>query len=181
MVIRCVQPVHSALVERFLTELKQASKQGAVLDLACGNGRNGLYLARLGIPVVFADHDTDKLSQIDSIIQAEKLPAKTWLIDLEAGEPVVDQMFGAIIVFRYLYRPLFKVIKASIVDSGLVIYETFNQGQRAYGRPHNPHFLLRENELVELFDDWQIIHQFEGVVAESECSISQVVALRKPR
>ncbi|MDX1303630.1 hypothetical protein [Photobacterium sp.] len=181
MVIRCVKSGHSALVERFLTELKQASKQGSVLDLACGSGRNGLYLARLGIPVVFADHDADKLSQIDSIIQTEKLPAKTWLVDLEAGEPLVDTMFGAIIVFRYLHRPLFKGIKASIADKGLVIYETFNEVQRAYGRPHNPHFLLRENELVEQFDGWQIIHQFEGTVPEPECSISQIVALRKPR
>jgi len=169
---------HSTLVERFLSELKLASMQGAILDLACGSGRNGLYLARLGIPVVFADQDSEKLSQIEQTIQDEQLAATTWLVDLETGQPLAGRDFGAIIVFRYLHRPLFEAIKASIVYSGLVIYETFNIGQRAYGRPHNPDFLLQENELVAEFGDWQILHQFEGVISQPNSSISQIVVRR---
>lgn len=178
MTIDNEQGAHSVLVERFVNEVKQASKQGAVLDLACGSGRNGLYLARLGIPVVFADQDEDKLSEIEQIIQAEQLPAKTWLVDFETGAPLAGKTFGAVIVFRYLHRPLFEALKSSTVSSGVVIYETFNLGQRAYGRPHNPDFLLRENELLEQFEGWQILHQFEGVIREPESSISQIVACR---
>ncbi|RWX57576.1 methyltransferase domain-containing protein [Photobacterium chitinilyticum] len=172
------KPMHSMLVERFLSELKQASTQGAILDLACGSGRNGLYLARQGIPVVFADQDSEKLSQIEQAIQDEQLAARTWLVDFETGQPLAGRQFGAIMVFRYLHRPLFEAIKASIAYSGLVIYETFNIGQRAYGRPHNPDFLLQDNELVDEFGDWQILHQFEGVVSQPNSSISQIVVRR---
>ena len=59
MSIDCEHAVHSELIERYADELKQASMLGPVLDLACGCGRNGLYLARKGIPVVFADRDRD--------------------------------------------------------------------------------------------------------------------------
>lgn len=178
MAIHGEQVAHSALVEKFSNELIQASKQGEILDLACGSGRNGLYLARQGLPVVFADQDGEKLSQIEQIIQAEQLPAKTWLVDLENGTPLADKTFGAVMVFRYLHRPLFEAIKASITCSGVVVYETFNVGQRAYGRPRNPDFLLQENELMEEFAGWQILHQFEGVIREPESSISQIVACR---
>ena len=167
---------HSALVEKFVRELKLASQYGAVLDLACGSGRNGLYLARKGIPVVFADQDEEKLARIDQIICEEQLDAKTWHVDLETGQPLAGKKFGAIVVFRYLYRPLFPAIKTSIVPSGLLIYETFNIAQRAYGRPRNPDFLLNDNELATEFGAWQILHQFEGVVAQPQSAISQLVA-----
>lgn len=179
MSIDCEHAVHSELIERYVDELKQASMLGPVLDLACGSGRNGLYLARKGIPVVFADRDRDKLKQIGQIIEAEQLPAEIWQVDLETGEPLAGKQFGAILVFRYLHRPLFKALKASIVRSGFVIYETFNLGQRAYGSPRNPDFLLRENELVEEFAGWHILHQFERVGNEHLSSISQIVACRE--
>ncbi|OLQ81397.1 SAM-dependent methyltransferase [Photobacterium proteolyticum] len=156
--------------------MKLASQYGAVLDLACGSGRNGLYLARKGLPVVFADQDQEKLARLDEIISKEQLDAKTWLVDLETGHPLEGKQFGAIIVFRYLYRPLFAAIRDSIVPSGLIVYETFNVGQRAYGRPHNPDFLLRENELATEFRNWQVLHQFEGVVSKPQSAISQLVA-----
>ncbi|MCW8327668.1 methyltransferase domain-containing protein [Photobacterium sp. SDRW27] len=178
MAIHHNQSTHSLLVEKFVRELRQASELGEVLDLACGSGRNGLYLARQGISVVFADQNQEQLNQIEDIIQAEQLSARTWLVDLETGSPLADKCFGAVIVFRYLHRPLFQAIKTSTASSGLVIYETFNQGQKVYGRPRNPDFLLRENELQEEFEGWKILHQFEGITSAPQSSISQIVACR---
>jgi tellurite methyltransferase len=174
-----INSAHSSLLQTYVKELTVASKHGPILDLACGSGRNGLYLARLGLPVIFADQDAEKLQNIEHIIKEEKLTSTTWLVDLESGDAhLVDNQYGAIIVFRYLHRPLFNSLKRSVKPSGVVIYETFNEAQRKFGRPRNPNFLLQENELIDIFSDWHILHQFDGEVGEPISSISQVVVQR---
>jgi hypothetical protein len=81
--------------------------------------------------------------------------------------------------FCYLHRPLFPLFKEAVIPGGLVVYETFTTGQRQFGRPNNPDFLLQPGELAALFDDWEIIFQFEGVAKDPDRCIAQVVA-RKP-
>jgi hypothetical protein len=39
---------------------------------------------------------------------------------------------------------------ASLGQDGVLIYETFAQGNERYGRPSNPQFLLRPGELLEV-------------------------------
>ena len=72
-------------------------------------------------------------------------------------------MFSAIIVFRYLHRPLFRALRNAVTPGGLVIYETFTTANREFGRPRSKDFLLLPGELKSLFQDWEIIHEFEGL------------------
>lgn len=152
-----------------------------VLDLACGTGRNGLMLAQYGIPVVFADRSASALKTIDQRLTKDKLPGHTWQIDLEQPgiNPFSSDRFSAIIVFRYLHRPLFPALLNAVEPGGLVIYETFTIGNRKYGRPNNPDFLLKPNELQTLFQDWEVIDYFEGVLNNPDRAVAQIVA-RKP-
>ena len=171
----CHTAKHSPLLSKYITQLKQAVKDcdAPILDLACGTGRNGLFLASYGLPVVFADRNAESLAQI-----APSLPenSRLWQIDFEASDddPLAAQQFSAIIVYRYLHRPLFEAIKKAIKPNGLIIYETFTTKQAAIGRPKNPNFLLQAKELPSQFTDWHIIEQFEGLVEKSE--ISHIVA-----
>lgn len=174
---------HLALVQR-------ASAIGPVLDLACGRGRNGLYLLEHGIPVVFADLAPGALQHIrDRLLQPGYVEhnnqATLWQVDLEQpGTPVLEPAsHGAVMVFRYLHRLLLPQIKAAVRPGGLVMYETFTADQAAYGRPKNPDFLLQPGELLDCFKDWQIIHSFEGTVPPQDDdgakqAIAQIVALR---
>ena len=139
-----------------------------ILDLACGNGRNGLVLAGLGHAVTFADRDEEKLEQVTQAEQFDTGRCRIWRVDLEAegSEPLSGQHFDAVLVFNYLHRPLFPALKATIKPGGLLFYETFTEAQRAFGRPSNPDFLLRPGELKTLCADWQIVHYFEGEQTE---------------
>jgi SAM-dependent methyltransferase len=169
--------LHSPLLEQHLDALRRATLTNPVLDLACGGGRNGLFLARNGIKVLFADRDPASLAVIDQIIDEESLDASTWLVDLEKGdEPLAGKTFGAVIVFRYLHRPLFVSIKQAIQTGGMIVYETFNVEQREFGRPKRAEFLLEKGELPKYFLDWQLLHTFDGIVQQPLSAISQLVA-----
>ncbi len=195
---------HSLLVEKHIKLLAQSSKQAPVLDLACGSGRNGLYLVNNNIPVVFADIKSTALEQVKTVVSATTADVSAsvdfWQVDFEQDsaeynsavqdsveqgelEPLTDKYYSAVMVFRYLHRPLFEQIKQAVMPGGYVIYETFTVDQPEFGRPNNPKFLLKHGELAERFADWDIIHRFEGVVEANNDSgkqaIAQIVA-RKP-
>jgi hypothetical protein len=103
-----------------------------------------------------------------------------WQVDLRRGEePLQDDDYGAILVFRYLHRPLMPCIKKALKKDGIIIYETFTVDQAQLGKPKNPDFLLRHGELLKWFEGWEVIYQFEGILQNPERAIAQIVC-RKP-
>jgi len=150
--------------------------------LASGSGRNGLYLIDNKIPVIFSDIKSDALEITKSLIDSKNSSlANFWQVDFEQGtNELKDKKFSGVLVFRYLHRPLFENIKQAIIPGGIIIYETFTHEQAQYGRPKNPDFLLTKGELTEQFKDWEILHQFEGVIENegSKQAIAQIVAIK---
>jgi SAM-dependent methyltransferase len=131
--------------------------------------------------VVFADRSAEALEAVRQQLAERKLPGTPWQIDLEqeGSTPLQGRQFSAIIVFRYLHRPLFPALMRAVRPGGLVIYETFTTANRRFGRPDNPDFLLKTGELNAIFREWHCIHSFEGVKNNPDRAIAQIVA-RKP-
>ena len=154
-----------------------------VLDLACGSGRNGLYLAEHNIPVTFVDNNRNCLDSIEQTLVSNDWPGKTYLRDLESAEidPLADQQVNVCLVFNYLHRALFPAIKQCVVPGGLIFYETFTVLNSKFGRPNNPDFLLHEKELMSYFADWEILHSFEGELSHPDRAIAQVIARKIKR
>ncbi len=152
-----------------------------ILDLASGAGHNGLLLAKMGLPVTFADKSATALSLVEQHLQEAGLSGRVWQLDLEqAGiEPLSGQCYSAILVFRYLHRPLFPALMNAVATGGLVVYETFTIENRRFGRPKNSDYLLQPGELASIFQDWEIIHSFEGILQNPDRAVAQIVA-RKP-
>lgn len=182
--------MHSSLLNKYLPELSRYKVSLPILDLACGNGRNGLFCLQNKLAVNFADSNAQSLANVKQTINnaADKYQATLatfWHVDFEQGgsQPLAEHSYSAVMVFRYLHRPLIEQIKAAIVPNGLVIYETFTLSQAELGRPKKPDFLLQIGELAEHFIDWQIIHYFEGTTlsdtGDRSQAIAQIVA-RKP-
>ncbi len=171
----------ASLLLKHLDLLTKLDRSLPVLDLACGEGRNGVMLAQHGIPVVFADRSVSALKTVEQCLARDGLPGRTWQIDLEKPgvNPFSSDYFSAIIGFRYLHRPLFPALRNAIRPGGLIIYETFTLENQEFGRPNNPDFLLKPNELKTLFQDWEMIHYFEGVLKTPDRAMAQIVA-RKP-
>jgi len=131
---------------------------------------------------MFSDIKTDALETTKREINSNNSDkASFWQVDFEQETNELEhKQFSGVLVFRYLHRPLFASIKQAILPGGIIIYETFTQGNEKYGRPKNPDFLLAKGEIVEQFKDWQILHQFEGVVENNgnKQAIAQIVAIK---
>ena len=150
-----------------------------VLDLACGDGHNGIVLAKKGFPVVFADRSEEALAQVKRRLEAGGITAELWHTDLERDDdPLSGRTFASVLVFRYLHRPLIPAIRKALMPRGLLIYETFTSAQAEFGKPKNPDHLLNPGELLSWFRDWEVIHAFEGVVGEPPKAIAQLVCRR---
>ena len=117
--------------------------ESTVLDLAAGRGRHALFFAERGNKVVAVDRDTSGLPDHPNI---EPLAA-----DLEDGSPwPLTRRFGAVVVTNYLHRPLMPALLDAVEPGGVLLYQTFMDGNERFGRPTNPAHLLRDGELLEL-------------------------------
>jgi SAM-dependent methyltransferase len=117
---------------------------GHVLDLACGSGRHAIWLAAQGYLVDAIDRDATAMAAMAGLDNIH-----TQLADLEATTAYqFTQQYDGIVVSRYLYRPLLPRLAAILKPGGVLIYETFMQGNERYGKPSNPDFLLQPNELL---------------------------------
>lgn len=117
-----------------------------VLDLAAGSGRHARLLAARGARVLAVDRDADALAALAGVAGVT-----TRVCDLEGGAwPLAGERFDAIVVVNYLHRPQFPHLRAALAAPGVLLYETFAQGNEAFGRPANPDFLLCPDELLSL-------------------------------
>jgi SAM-dependent methyltransferase len=119
---------------------------GAVLDVASGAGRHARFFASLGHPVTAIDRDAAALDALRDEPLVTPLEA-----DLEgAAWPLpADAKFAAVVVTNYLHRPLFAQLLRALAPGGVLVYETFAQGNESVGKPSNPAFLLAPGELLE--------------------------------
>lgn len=118
---------------------------GTILDLAAGAGRHTSLALALGHSVLAVDRDVSRLARFGRLAKAEVLQA-----DLEQDEwPLSGRQFSGIIVCNYLWRPLFRDVVDSLMPGGVLIWTTFSIGNEKHGRPRNPDFLLRRNELAQ--------------------------------
>jgi SAM-dependent methyltransferase len=165
----------SAWVERFAPLVPG----GEVLDLACGSGRQARHQAAQGHPVVAVDRDAAALAAAagDGIVTSQ--------IDLEeegAGWPFGPQRFAGIIVTNYLHRPLLAEMLGSLAPNGMLIYETFADGNAAFGKPSNPDFLLQPGELLELarMQGLRVIAFEDGIVnTPKQAMVQRICAVKQ--
>ena len=176
---RAVKPAQ-LLIEHIDLFLRK-TLPGPVLDLACGEGDNGIFLAQRGCEVICCDLSPESLGQAEKLAQANKTRIELWQVDLEidGANPLPGDAYGAILVFHYLHRPLLECIKKALKSGGLLVYDTFTVGQLKFGKPCNPDFLLNAGELLQTFGDWEVIHYFEGIRNNPTRAVAEIVS-RKP-
>ena len=121
-----------------------------VLDLAAGSGRHTRFFADRGLGVLAVDADIGGMKDL-----VEHPSVELMQTDLEDGSPwpFADERFTAVVVCNYLHRPTLPRLAGLLADHAVLIYETFALGQQEIGRPRNPDFLLRPNELIDTFSD----------------------------
>jgi tellurite methyltransferase len=170
-------PEPDTLLRDHLSLFTDDLKNLPLLDLACGDGHNGIFLASRGFSIILADWSEESLKQAGASAASLGVTVKLRHVDLEKenSNPFENDIFSAVLVFRYLYRPLIPFIRQSLRKGGLLMYETFTTEQAQFGKPKNPEHLLRHGELISWFQDWEIIHSFEGIKENPMKAVAQLV------
>ena len=152
-------------------------KGGDVLDLACGSGRHTKFLLEAGHPVIALDRNLDRLGNLRQHARVEAVEA-----DLETGTawPFSGRRFAGIVVTNYLHRPLFQNLADALEDNGVLIYETFADGNQAFGHPRNPDFLLQREELLIFSQPELRVIAFEDILVTDPypAGIQHIAAVR---
>jgi SAM-dependent methyltransferase len=148
---------------------------GAVLDIACGSGRHARLLARMGFEVEAVDRDTALFSEPPPEVTLRGA-------DLEAGPwPYPGRRFDGIVVTNYLHRPLLPLLADSLEHGGVLIYETFAEGNERFGKPSNPGFLLKAGELLEAVRGKLRVIAYEDLIVEQPrpAAVQRLLARRE--
>jgi SAM-dependent methyltransferase len=136
---------------------------GAALDVACGRGRNALWLADQGFHTTAVDRDEAAIALVAEHARRLALPLRALVMDLErAPPPLGEAAFDVIVVTHYLHRPLLPLLLAALRPGGTLVYETFLRAQAARGKPTNPDFLLEPGELRRLVAPLHVLAEREG-------------------
>ena len=153
------------------------NKELQILDFASGNGRHSKSLANNKRKITAVDNDNVKLSTYKNYKNI-----KTVCFDLETEEnwPFKNNYYDIVIVTNYLYRPKIKKIGDLVKENGYLFYETFAIGNERFGKPSNPNFLLKNRELIKVFQkNSKILYYFNGQEFSKKKSIIQRCAIKK--
>jgi SAM-dependent methyltransferase len=149
----------SSWVRRWCREIVPT---GRVLDLACGSGRHSRLLLQSGYRVLAADQDISELADLQGRSNFESMQ-----VDLEnAVWPFEPESVDGIVVTNYLFRPTLSLLLAALKPAGLLIYETFAEGNGEFGRPSNPDFLLRPGELLDVVNGAGRVIAYEDIFVD---------------
>jgi tellurite methyltransferase len=142
---------------------------GSALELACGAGRNAIYLASLGWAVTAVDLSPVAVETLLSRANSMHLSVDARRADLEAGEfSIIPDSWDLICAFYYLQRDLFEPIRNGIRPGGLFVGSIHMPDDTPGLRPMNPAYLLNEGELRAAFRGWEILHYQEGKATDSD-------------
>ncbi|MES2245468.1 MAG: class I SAM-dependent methyltransferase [Pseudomonadota bacterium] len=150
--------------------------QGRVLDVACGHGRHAYWFHQRNHPLTLVDRAQDAIESIGiSAASREAVVA-----DIENGPwPFSGRQFDAVVVTNYLWRPLLPTLLASLAPGGVLIYETFAQGNETVGKPSRPDFLLRPGELLEVCQGLRVVAFEDGFQQDPDRFTQRIAAVRE--
>lgn len=152
-------------------------RDGRALDVACGGGRNVVFLAACGLSVVGVDRSWEALKQGRELAR-EKRACVAWLQADAENLSFPPDSFDVVLCFYYRDPELYPRLRAFLRPGGFIFYETFTRDQLRFGiGPHNPAHLLDPGELLGAFGDWNLVFYRETWL---ESGAARLVA-RKPR
>ena len=138
-----------------------------MIDLACGAGRDSVYLANRGWQVTSIDNKPSALERCQKLADSMNVSLTTLLKELEnQSQPLKNLSADLVLVMRYLHRPLFPEIDQLINPGGILVYSTFMIGSEKFGSPRNPNYLLAPGELAETFSSYQILKDEQHELAD---------------
>ncbi len=154
--------------------------RGRALDVACGAGRNALYLAAAGYQVDAIDISRVALDRLGATAQARDLEVTCIETDLESGE-LPDQSYDLIVMARYSQPSLIPRLLHLLRAGGHFLCEEHLATDCDVIGPSNPAFQMAPNQLLQLAAELRVLYYREALVEDPDgrqAALAQLVACR---
>jgi tellurite methyltransferase len=165
---------------KLLEEWLPGLPRGRALDLACGAGRNALYLALAGYQVDALDISSVALER-GRAKAADAGVTVNWInVDLDSAELSPDR-YDLVVVARFVNRALTGALMESLRDGGHLLYEQHFATEREVDGPRSHSFRLQPNELLQMFRPLRVLFYHEGLMTDSDgrtMALAQLVACK---
>ena len=150
-----------------------------VLDVACGSGRHLAWFAGRGHAVTGVDQSIDaaRLNAPQTELVCADIENAPWPL---LGEDGQLRRFTAVVVTNYLWRPLLPTLLASVAPGGVLLYETFADGNAQFGRPSRTDFLLLPGELLRACAELDVVAYEHGYLADPPRVVQRIAAVHPP-
>ncbi len=140
----------------FLRQYIDILPKGTALDVAMGEGRNGVFLARKGFSVTGIDMSETNLRKAEALAAEHDVQITTKVVDLEEVK-LAPNTYNVIICAYYLQRNLFPQIISALKPGGMALVETYTIDHLKYQPGFRQKYLLQPNELLKLFEGLTVI------------------------
>jgi tellurite methyltransferase len=160
-----------------LVKTAERLQAGKALDLACGTGRNALWLAEHGWNVTAVDGAPSAIEILRQRASERGLGLEAQVADLEKSEYQIEaSAWDLIAISYYLQRDLFEPAKRGVKPGGVllaIVHITEPGEEPTYKR-------LRPGELETYFRGWEILHHYESKPKDPahQRSVAEIVARR---
>lgn len=143
-------------------------KEGMALDLACGQGGNALLLAKMGLEVSAWDISPVAIKQLQDFTVLNKVSIDAQVRDVIASPPEANSL-DVLVVSLFLDRDLCRSLLAALRPGGILFYQTYCQQKVEQQGPKSAHFLLADNELLNLFSPMKVrVYREEALLGDHE-------------
>ncbi len=144
--------------ESFLENHIDYLNKGSLLDFACGDGRNAIYLAQTGFKVTGADFSKEGLKRLRYFARIAQVHIRTIEADLgDVNQLTQFSSYDNIVIIRYKPAPLILDLLPRLLNPhGILAICTFNE-QQAVKQGFSKKFCLREEELIGKWDTMELL------------------------
>jgi len=144
---------------------------------------NSAEATRTG-PMAFSANSSPRIRALslapDSLRYFPAVSCEVVVADIGAGSwPFPGRQFDAVVVTNYLWRPLMPTLLASLASGGVLIYETFSQGNEIVDKPSRSDLLLRPGELLALCRNLRVVAFEVGYQDAPARFVQQIAAVRE--
>lgn len=138
----------SPFLSREIERIKTLVPGSDALDIACGEGRNSLFLAQHGFRVTGLDISDVGLTKGRNLAMEQGLEVDFRWVDLDSY--TIEGNYDLILNFNFLLRNLIPLEVACLNPGGVLVFDTIMASEQLL-QSHDPSYLLHPGELRSIF------------------------------
>jgi tellurite methyltransferase len=177
----------SSFLTQNLPQIREAQQDRTALralDIACGAGRNSLFLASQGYQVDAIDISPEALHRGESAAHQSGIQGLRWIEhDLDKGLPDACDSYDLIIMVRYLHLPLLQSACARLNPGGFLLSEVHLRSDIEVAGPEGSRFRAEAGALRNAAHDLLIATYKEGLEEDPDgrtVALARLLARRDP-